>query len=132
MEMSAATFPRWGVCLFLLTVHYQKGVGQEDGFQREEIRFYFSHMLIFNNVSPVFLPAPWGRWTLLSLIQVFCTCCILRDVRAAATVGSYPRPVLSWGCFQSALGGGGVQGPGIVIHSTVLSPEYFYTSFKKW
>lgn len=65
MEMSAVTFPKWGVCLFLLTVLYQKGVGQEGGFQREEIRFYFSHVLIYNNVSPVFLPAPWGRWTLL-------------------------------------------------------------------
>ena len=75
---------------------------------------------------------PGGDGLCYSLIQVFCTCCILRDVRAVATVGSYPKPVLSWGYFQSALGGGGVQGPGIVIHSTVLSPEYFYTSFKKW
>ena len=83
-------------------------------------------------LAQFFFQRPGGDGLCYSLSQVFHTCCILSNVRAVATVGSSPRPVLSWGCFQFARGGGGVQGSDIVIHSTVLSPEYFYTSLKKW
>lgn len=48
-------------------------------------------------------------------------------------MGSCPRPrMLSWGFSQSTLSGGKVQELRLVLHFTVLSPEDFYTSRKKW
>lgn len=129
MEMSAVTLPRWGVCLsyslfIIKKVWDKKVVFREKRSDSTSVTCGFTIML-----AQFFFQRPGGDGLCYSLIQVFYACCILKGAEIVAAVD----PILAQ-CFpgdvSSALGGGGVQGPGIVIHSIALSPEYFYTSLK--
>lgn len=57
-------------------------------------------------LAQFFFQCPGGDGLCYSLIQVFYACCILRGVKAVAEVGSYPSPLLSWGCVICTWGWG--------------------------